>query len=255
MKGEEYTFGVYFNYILHETYIKPMYQDKRIPNWGFHKWRDGSIILTTLLVAIAIVFLVVWTNLATFISLCLIAIIWLLVLFFFRDPDRVVVNRPGLVIGPGDGRVVEIVSVKENHYLNEETTRISIFLSIFDNHVQRFPLGGGVSHIDYQPGKFLQAYRPEASQVNEFIAMVIDTAYGKILVKQIAGILARRCINYAQAGDQINTGQRFGLIKFGSRVDLFLPLEAQVLVKEGDKIYGGLTPVAQFPSGRSDHAE
>jgi phosphatidylserine decarboxylase len=232
-----------------------MYQDERVPSWGFTKWQDGSIILTTLLLAIATIFQVVWTNLATLIFLCLTAVIWLLVLYFFRDPAREVIISPGLVVGPCDGTVKEIVTVKENHYLNEETTRISIFLSVFNVHVQRFPLEGVVSQVDHQPGRFLQAYRPEASQVNEFIAMVIDTAYGKILIKQIAGILARRCINYAQVGTQINTGKRFGLIKFGSRIDLFLPQKAEILVGEGDKIYGGLTPVAQFPNGRSNHAE
>lgn len=232
-----------------------MYNDERVPNWGFMIWRDGSIILTTLVVAIGIVFQVVWTNLPNLIFLCLAAAIWFLVLYFFRDPSRMVVNNPGLVIGPCDGTVKEVITTKEKPYLNEETTRISIFLSVFNVHVQRFPLKGVVSQIDHQPGKFLQAYRPEASQVNEFIAMVIDTPYGKILLKQIAGILARRCINYAQIGDRINTGQRFGLIKFGSRIDLFLPKNAQILVGEGDKIYGGLTPVAQFPNGRSNHAE
>lgn len=232
-----------------------MDQDKRVSNWGFIKWRDGSILLTTMLLAIATIFQFMWANLLTLIFLCLSATIWLMVLYFFRDPTRAVVINPGLVVGPCDGTVKEIVTVEENHYLNEETTRISIFLSVFNVHVQRFPLKGVVSQVDHQPGKFLQAYRPEASQVNEFIAMVIDSAHGKILLKQIAGILARRCINYAQVGERINTGQRFGLIKFGSRIDLFLPQNAQILVGEGDKIYGGLTPVAQFPNGRSGHAE
>jgi phosphatidylserine decarboxylase len=232
-----------------------MHQDERIQNWGFIKWRDGSIILTTLLMVMAIIFQLIWANLPTFSFLCLAVGIWLLILYFFRDPNRVVVNNPGLVVGPCDGTVKEIIKQKEDHYLNEETTRISIFLSVFNVHVQRFPLKGTVSQVDHQPGKFLQAYKPEASKVNEFIAMVIDTPYGQVLLKQIAGILARRCVNYAQAGDRINTGQRFGLIKFGSRVDLFLPHHAKVLVSEGDKIYGGLTPVAQFPSGRSNHEE
>ena len=232
-----------------------MDQDERIPNWDFNKWRDGTFIIITLLLVITIILQIVWSNLLTLILLFLAMIVWMLVVYFFRDPTRVVFNSPGLVVGPCDGTVKEIVTVKENRYLNEETTRISIFMSIFNVHIQRFPLEGVVSEVDHQPGKFLQAYKPEASQVNEFIAMVIDTTHGKILLKQIAGILARRCINYAQVGDRIKTGQRFGLIKFGSRIDLFLPPEAQVLVGEGDKIFGGLTPVAQFPNGRSDHAE
>jgi phosphatidylserine decarboxylase len=229
--------------------------DARIQAWKFNKWRDGSVVFTTILMLVAIAFQVIWASLTTFIFLVLAVGLWLMVLYFFRDPARKVVNRQGLVVGPCDGTVMEIVDQKEDQYLNEECTRISVFLSLFDVHTQRIPMEGTVAQVDHQPGKFLQAYRPEASRVNEYIAMVIDTKYGKILVKQIAGILARRCINYTHAGDRLPTGQRFGLIKFGSRVDLFLPPQAQVLVTEGDKVYGGLTPVALFPNGRSHHAE
>jgi phosphatidylserine decarboxylase len=229
--------------------------DARIHSWEFNKWRDGSVIFTTVLMVVAVIIHLIWASIPTFIFLVLAMGLWLVVLYFFRDPARVVVNRPGLVVGPCDGTVMEIVDHKEDQYLNEDCTRISVFLSLFDVHTQRIPIEGTVAQVDHQPGKFLQAYRPEASRVNDYIAMVIDTKYGKILVKQIAGILARRCINYAHAGDRLPTGQRFGLIKFGSRVDLFLPPQAQVLVVEGDKVYGGLTPVALFPNGRSHHAE
>jgi phosphatidylserine decarboxylase len=232
-----------------------MQTDLRIDSWEFNKWRDGYIILPTLFVAAALVSQLLWANLATLILLVLVGGLWLVVLYFFRDPIRAVVNHPGLVVGPCDGKVVEIIDQKEDQYLLEGCTRISIFLSLFDVHTQRFPIEGTVVQVEHQAGKFLQAYRPEASRVNEYIAMVIDTPHGKILLKQIAGILARRCINYAQAGDRLPTGQRFGLIKFGSRVDLFLPPQAKVLVAEGDKVYGGITPVAIFPNGRSQHAE
>ena len=113
-------------------------------------------------------------------------------------------------------------------------------------HVQRVPLGGEVTVIDHQPGQYLQAFKPEASDVNEYIAMVTESGYGRVLIKQIAGILARRCVNYAKPGDTLQTGQRFGLIRFSSRLDLFLPPNAQLLVKIGDKIEGGLTPIAQL---------
>lgn len=170
-------------------------------------------------------------------------VLWGLVLYFFRDPRRVSPQEAGLVVSPADGQVVEIVE-EEVALLPSPVKRISIFLSVWDVHVQRTPIAGTVRSIIPRPGKFLQAFRPEASSENESISMVLDTAYGQLMVKQIAGILARRCVNYAQLGDQLQTGQRFGLIRFGSRVDLFLPLSAQLLIKEGDQVKGGITPFA-----------
>jgi phosphatidylserine decarboxylase len=168
------------------------------------------------------------------------------IVFFFRDPDRQPVREPGLVVGPADGVVVGIDLVEESQYLNTQTLRVSMFLSLWDVHVQRAPLGGTVKLVEHQSGKFLQAFREEASEVNEYIAMVIETDFGPIMVKQISGIVARRCMNYARPGDSVDTGQRYGHIKFGSRVDLFLPPEAEVLVKVGDKVSGGLTRIAQL---------
>ena len=120
-----------------------------------------------------------------------------------------------------------------------------MFLDVTDVHVQRVPLGGKVTVVDHVPGKKLQAFRPEASTENEFIAMGLDTPYGEILVKQIAGILARRCVNYASVGDSLTTGQRYGLIRFGSRIDLYFPTDAELLVEIGDRVYGGLNPHRQ----------
>lgn len=174
--------------------------------------------------------------------------VWGLVLYFFRDPQRDSPAQPGLVVSPGDGKVVAIVTEAEPHTGQPNATRISIFLSVLDVHVQRAPIGGRVVAWAHYPGQFLQAFRPEASEVNEHISMVIESPYGLVLVKQIAGIMARRCVNYAQVGDELRTGQRFGLIRFGSRVDLYLPPTAQVLTAIGDKVYGGITPLAQFPS-------
>jgi len=173
--------------------------------------------------------------------------VWLLILYFFRDPQRDIASQPGLVLSPTDGEVVEIAHEAGNHYLHQPCIRISIFLSITNVHIQRVPIGGTVTQVTHRPGQFLQAFRPEASDVNEFIAMMVETeGYGRILVKQIAGILARRCVNYCQPGDQVTTGQRFGLIRFSSRVDLFLPPNAQLLLQVGDKVHAGLTPMAQL---------
>lgn len=183
--------------------------------------------------------------------LVLAAALWLLILYFFRDPKRQPPAEEGIVLSPGDGEVVAVVEGCEERYLQETVRRISIFLSVTDVHVQRAPVSGRVALVEHRPGQFLQAFRPEASEVNESIAMIIESKYGRVLVKQIAGILARRCVNYAQVGDELTAGQRFGLIRFSSRVDLFLPLEAQILVSVGDRVAGGLTPIARF-SNSSD---
>jgi phosphatidylserine decarboxylase len=151
-----------------------------------------------------------------------------------------------LILSPGDGKVVDILTMREDQYLKQEVVRVSIFLNINDVHVQRAPVEGEVTLVEHKPGKYLQAFRPEASEVNEYIAMRIETPAGPFLVKQISGILARRCVNYAKPGDTVGRGQRYGLIKFGSRVDLFMPPEVEIVTKLGDRVYGGLTPIARF---------
>lgn len=173
--------------------------------------------------------------------------LWLLILYFFRDPNRQTEAVPGQVLSAGDGTVVAIVPEKESQYLGLDMIRVTIFLSITNVHVQRTPISGRVRLVAHRPGQFIQAFRPEASQVNEHIAMVIDTPYGPVLVKQIAGILARRCVNQSRPGDWLTAGRRFGLIKFGSRIDLLLPNNAQILVTVGDTVQAGLTPIARLP--------
>lgn len=223
-----------------------MRTDKPIPSWTFKKYYDGSIIATTLVVLLAALAAFQAPNILTVIVLIVALSIWLLVLYFFRNPDRDVLNDPGLVIGPCDGTVADITHLKEETYLNADVIRIGIFMSVFNVHVQRSPLAGEVTFVKHQPGKFLPAYSPEAATENEYIAMVIETTSGTLLVKQISGILARRCVNFAKPGDRLLIGQRFGLIKFGSRVELFLPPQADVLVSVGDTVIGGLTPIAQI---------
>ena len=225
-----------------------MNHDPDINNWSFNLWQEPTILVSSFLSAVAIIIAIFIPGWLTFILLGLTLAVWIVILNFFRDPDRVALDQPGLVVGPCDGEVVSIDLMKEEQYMEVDTIRVGIFLSLFDVHVQRIPLAGEVTMIDYKPGKFLQAFRPEASDVNEFIAMQINTPYGNLLVKQIAGILARRCINFAKPGDLVRTGIRFGHIKFGSRVDLFLPSKAIVEIAVGDKVIGGLTPIAQLPS-------
>ena len=171
------------------------------------------------------------------------------IVYFFRDPDRPTVISDDLAVSPADGEVVAVVREFEGRYLNREVIRISVFLSILDVHVQRNPVSGRVTLIDHQPGQYLQAFRPEASDVNEYIAMIIEhETHGPILVKQIAGIMARRCVNHESVGHYVRSGDRFGMIRFGSRVDLYLPVEAGVLVAEGDRVLAGLTPIARMES-------
>ena len=222
----------------------PKYGQDRL--WPFAEGGGSTILIVSVAQALAIILWFQFSNFAAGVFLFLTTCLWLLTLYFFRDPHRQVINEPGCVIGPGDGEVVEIVREREGRFLQAEAIRISMFLDITDVHVQRVPLGGKVTLVQHQPGKFLQAFRPEASDVNEYIAMMVEGEYGRILIKQIAGILARRCVNMMQPGNIVTTGQRFGLIKFSSRLDLFLPPEAHILVSIGDKVYGGLTPIAQL---------
>lgn len=214
--------------------------------WPLAEGGGTTVLIATAVLALAILFWFSFTNFIAGIFLFLATCLWLLILYFFRDPNRQIVDKPGCVVGPGDGEVVEIVQEREERYLQADVVRISMFLNITDVHIQRAPITGKVTLVQHQSGKFLQAFRPEASDVNEYIAMVIEGGYGRILIKQIAGILARRCVNKMQPGDAITAGQRFGLIKFGSRLDLFLPPNAQLLITVGDKVYGGLTPIAQL---------
>jgi phosphatidylserine decarboxylase len=218
--------------------------------WPFAKGGEGNLLVVTLMLAVAALAHAFLNHKVTRFFLYLIAPVWLLVVYFFRDPERETVNRPGLVIAPGDGEVVEIVTEKEGRYLQQEMVRVSIFLSVFDVHVQRVPISGRVALIEHRPGKFLQAFKPEASEVNENIATLLETEFGPVLMKQIAGILARRCVNYLHEGSQVQSGERLGLIRFSSRVDLFLPAGTQLLVNLGDKVYGGITPIGQMPAGK-----
>jgi phosphatidylserine decarboxylase len=162
----------------------------------------------------------------------------LFVLNFFRDPDRDIPNEEGVIVSPGDGKIVEIIEEKDP-MLDEPYRRVSIFLNVFNVHVQRIPVGGRIGQVKYNKGKFLNAASHKASLENEQNAMIIDTGKQKVLVKQIAGLIARRIVCWAKEGDNYSLGQRYGLIRFGSRVDLFLPLSAEVKVSLGDHVSGG----------------
>lgn len=166
--------------------------------------------------------------------------------WFFRDPERTVPDGPGLVVSPADGKVIEIVE-EDNAYMGGRARRISIFLNVFNVHVNRMPCAGTVEYVRYHKGKFLAAWEEKASLDNEQTHIGVNCGKHKIFVKQIAGLIARRIVCRAQEGDVFARGERFGIIKFGSRTDLFLPLEAEVKVKVGDKVAGAASVVAVMP--------
>ena len=165
---------------------------------------------------------------------------------FFRDPERVPGEAPEEIISPADGRVVAIVEEEEIEFFKSRVQRISIFLSIIDVHVNRIPLSGTVDFYRYSKGSFKAAFKEDASQVNEQTIIGISNGKRKVLFKQIAGFVARRIVCSLDAGQTVSKGERFGMIKFGSRVDVFLPVEAEVLITRGQKVYGGVTPVGRF---------
>lgn len=172
----------------------------------------------------------------------------LFVLWFFRNPERMIPSGQGEVVSPADGRVVEISKVYEDHLLQSETIKIGIFMSPLDVHVNRIPYEGKIVTIRHQPGKFLSAFKPNAPLENEQNAVLLETPGGqRMLFVQIAGLLARRIVYWVHEGEQVQRGQRFGMIKFGSRVDLYLPLDAKVFVKMSDRVKAGKTRVGVIP--------
>jgi phosphatidylserine decarboxylase len=163
--------------------------------------------------------------------------------FFFRDPERRIPTQPNRIVSPADGRVMHVGDPGPGAPPGR-WQRITIFLSPFDVHVNRIPVEGRVTRVEYHRGKFLPAYREEAGTLNEWTEVGIDHAGTPVVVRQIVGILARRIVCRVKPGDQVGRGQRFGIMKFGSRIDLFLPPSARVVVKVGDRVVGGETPVA-----------
>jgi phosphatidylserine decarboxylase len=177
----------------------------------------------------------------------MLALITLAITGFFRDPERQAPVGEGLVVSPADGKVVTIAGVKGDPLFLGSATRVSIFLSPLDVHINRTPVEGKIAKITYQPGKFLAAYKEEAAQRNEQNALSIVDSKGRTWgVVQIAGVMARRIICRAKPGDQLARGERFGLIMFGSRTDTYLPEGCRIEVTEGQRVKGGETVLARF---------
>jgi phosphatidylserine decarboxylase len=175
---------------------------------------------------------------------------WLLfvcTLAFFRDPDRVAPTDPSAIVAAADGKVMDIIEVDENEVLKTRMRRVGIFLSIFDVHTNRAPIDGRVIYREHREGIYLDARRPECSERNESMAWAFENPRVTIVVRQITGAIARRIVAWAQVGDELKRGDRFGMIRFGSRTEVYLPVTAEVLVKVGDHVLGGSTVIARLP--------
>jgi phosphatidylserine decarboxylase len=174
-------------------------------------------------------------------------------LWFFRDPKRELNPRaladPSYVVSPADGKVVEIEEEMEPHYRKSRSKRISIFLSPLDVHVNRSPVTGDVEHYEYVPGEYLVAYHPKSSELNEHSRVGVNTGQHKVFFKQIVGVLARRIVCRARVGDHLGAGEQFGMMKFGSRMDVSIPVGSEILVKKGEKVKGGETLIARMQEG------
>lgn len=166
-------------------------------------------------------------------------------LYFFRDPEREIPQGEGLLVSPADGTVVGVDEVEKAPFLDGPAKRVSIFLSIFNVHINRAPIAGKVAYRHYNPGKFLPANCDKCSLDNEQNAIGIEDGGYRVLVRQIAGIIARRILCWVNPGDTVTRGERFGLIRFGSRTELLMPVSAVILVKPGDKVKGGETVIAR----------
>lgn len=189
-----------------------------------------------------LVYLAGWMIPALFFMALTLFIVW-----FFRNPERNIPSGKDLIVSPADGRIIGVSTGMEARILRKRLIRISIFMNLFNVHVNRIPCSGKVLEVSYNPGRFLSANRDKASLENEQNAVVLETTGGdQILFVQIAGLIARRIVCRLQKGEQVETGQRFGLIRFGSRVDVYLPADAAIKVSVGQKVKGGESILASI---------
>jgi phosphatidylserine decarboxylase len=184
-------------------------------------------------------YLAQWT-IAAIVLVCLA----IFVFSFFRDPERVIPADPGAIVSPGDGRVVVVT---DEEAAGQPGKRISIFLAVWNVHVNRAPAAGVITKMEYRPGKFLAAMRERASMENEQNIFTLSTDAGEMVFKQIAGLIARRVVSWKREGERVARGERIGLVRFGSRVDVWLPKDAEILVRVGENVKGGSSVLARWP--------
>jgi len=174
-------------------------------------------------------------------------VFFLLIVQFFRSPDRTLVPNENLIMAPADGKVVVIEEVEEPEYFQGRRKQVSIFMSPLNAHVNWYPIGGEIQYVKYHPGKYLVAWHPKSSTLNERTTIVVKDEQGReILIRQIAGAVARRIVYYAEEKQEVIQGGQLGFIKFGSRVDVYLPLDAEVMVELEQSVSGSRTPIARF---------
>lgn len=214
--------------------------------------KEGTGLLLTLFTIVFIVNLVLYHTVGRngiFYTITLITLVFfLLVLNFFRSPfRRFPYDSEGLVIAPADGTIVAIEEVDENEILHRSCLQISIFMSVFNVHANWFPVNGTVKYVSHQDGRFMAAYLPKSSTENERSTIIITTRTGiEVMTRQIAGAIARRIVTYAKVGDKCHVDEQMGFIKFGSRVDVYLPIGTEVLVEMDQKVTGNQTPIARL---------
>jgi phosphatidylserine decarboxylase len=226
-----------------------------------HLHREGTptLLLSTAVCCFLLFGLWNWPILPLPINIVLtiaLVIVFGIIVYFFRVPDRTVTPNDRAVLAPADGKVVAIEEVHEGEYFNDRRIQVSVFMSPLNVHVNWYPISGSTSYYKYHPGKYLVAWHPKSSTENERSTVVVrHPEHGEVLFRQIAGALARRICTYSRAGEPASQGSEFGFIKFGSRVDVFLPLDAQVAVKIGDTVTGSASVIAQFmaPSHGKSH--
>ncbi len=215
--------------------------------------REGTNILLVLLLILGVVNVSAWMFIRPAVIPVIFSVIsgvvYLLILNFFRSPRRHFPgdNVPGLVVSSVDGTVVALERTVEHEYIKGPALQLSVFMTIFNVHANWFPVEGKVIDVRHFPGRFMSAYLPKSSVENEHSSVLIRTTSGQdIVVNQVAGAVARRIVTYAEPGEECSIEDHMGFIKFGSRVDIFLPVDAEVLVKIGDKTTGGITPIARL---------
>lgn len=177
----------------------------------------------------------------------IVTLLALWVAYFFRDPERTGDRGARLVVAPADGRLIMMTEVDEPAFVQGRAFRMSIFMNVFNVHVNRYPVDGVVQYVKYNKGKFINAAAEKSSLENEQMSVGIESGQRRILVRQIAGLIARRIITYSKVGDAVRQGDRMGIIKFGSRVDIFVPTDSQILAKVGDLTTAGTTVLAELP--------
>jgi len=215
----------------------------------FHKEGHKTIFFTAIfLIAVnTMTYLFINTYWVKFSILVFSMVIFLLILQFFRNPKRLVQMNNVQILAPVDGKVVVIEEVFENEYFKDKRIQVSIFMSPINVHVTRYPIGGTVKFSKYHPGKFLVAWHPKSSEENERTTVVVENPdVGEVLYRQVAGALAKRIVNYAEVGQEVFQGNDSGFIKFGSRVDVYLPLSTNITLKLGDKVIGGKSVIANI---------